>query len=196
MYSKLHNLCLAFHGCSKEVANKVIVEGDSLNASTNKYDWLGNGIYFWENNYKRAEQWAKSKHKDNYAVIGVVIDLGYCLNLTDSSCTDILKEGYELLRLRCASMNIELPQNNKTKGTSDILLRNLDCAVIEQIHDYNKQNNLQEYDSVRGVFTEGVAPYPGSAFYEKTHIQICIRNPNCIKGYFRPALKDTGFPIP
>ena len=93
-------------------------------------------------------------------------------------------------------MNIELPQNKKTKGTSDILLRNLDCAVIEQIHDYNKQNNLQEYDSVRGVFTEGVAPYPGSAFYEKTHIQICIRNPNCIKGYFRPALKDTGFPIP
>ena len=35
MYSKLHNLCLAFHGCSKEVANKVIVEGDLLSLLPN-----------------------------------------------------------------------------------------------------------------------------------------------------------------
>ena len=40
-------------------------------------------------------------------------------------------------------------------------------------------------DTVRGVFTEGKAIYPGSAFDEKTHIQIAVRNPECIKGVFR-----------
>ena len=26
---------------------------------------------------------------------------------------------------------------------------------------------------------------PSSGFYEKTHIQIAVRNPDCIKGIFR-----------
>lgn len=50
MYSKLPNLILGFHGCSNDVYRKVIVEGEQLNKSNNSYDWLGNGIYFWEQN--------------------------------------------------------------------------------------------------------------------------------------------------
>lgn len=52
------------------------------------------------------------------------------------------------------------------------------------------------YDSVRGVFEEGLEPYPGSAFKEKTHIQVCVRNPNCIKGYFAPILPNKKYPLP
>ena len=167
-----------------------------LKASRNLYDWLGNGIYLWENNYKRAAEWAEKKFNSNAAVIGVVVDLGYCLNLTDSMSFEILRQGYELLKIRCESQNIDLPQNKKSRNSDDIVQRNLDCAVIEQVHDYNKQNGLQEFDSVRGIFTEGGPPYLGSAFFEKTHIQLCIRNPNCIKGYFKPAKKDDDFPNP
>jgi len=29
-----------------------------------KYDWLGHGMYFWENNYARALQWAEDKKAD------------------------------------------------------------------------------------------------------------------------------------
>jgi len=29
--------------------------------------------------------------------------------------------------------------------------------------------------------------YPGSGFYQKTHIQICIRNTSMIKGRFQGA---------
>ena len=35
--------------------------------------------------------------------------------------------------------------------------------------------------------------YDGAGFLDKTHIQICIRNPNCIKGYFIPR-KETDWP--
>jgi len=40
-------------------------------------------------------------------------------------------------------------------------------------------------DSVRGVFVEGEEVYPGAGFREKTHVQLCIRNLDCIKGVFR-----------
>lgn len=59
MYSKLPNLVLGFHGCSKTVYENVIVNGSQLNKSNNTYDWLGNGIYFWEQNYERAKECTK-----------------------------------------------------------------------------------------------------------------------------------------
>ena len=58
MYSKLPNLILGFHGCGKDTYEKVLYEHQHLKKSENEYDWLGNGIYFWENNYQRARDWA------------------------------------------------------------------------------------------------------------------------------------------
>jgi hypothetical protein len=37
-----------------------------------------------------------------------------------------------------------------------------------------------------GIFTEGKPIYPGAGFRGKTHVQLCIRNIACIKGYFAP----------
>lgn len=42
------------------------------------------------------------------------------------------------------------------------------------------------FDSVRGAFTEGVPAYPGTQFGDKNHIQVCVRNKKCIKGFFLP----------
>lgn len=71
------------------------------------------------------------------------------------------------------------------------MLRELDCAVIENLHDERVMLNLKPFDSVRGVFVEGKELYPGAGFNEKNHIQICIRNPNCIKGFFNPVHEVT-----
>ena len=90
LYSRRSNLVVGFHGCDKSVVDAVIAGKTELLASANDYDWLGNGIYFWENNEDRAWQWAKqlstrkSSSVKEPAVIGAIIDLGYCLDLTDS----------------------------------------------------------------------------------------------------------------
>lgn len=197
MYQKLPNLVLGFHGCSKDVFDEVIKHDGMLRASNNVYDWLGNGIYFWEQNFTRAYEWAVARNgKDRAAVVGAVLDLGYCLNLTDSAGSHILRGGYALLKDTCTRAGISLPQNRATKQAADILLRDLDCAVIQQIHEFNRSQGNPEFDSVRGVFTEGGPPYDGSAFYERTHIQLCVRNPNCIKGYFAPRSPQEGYPAP
>ena len=67
-----------------------------------------------------------------------------------------------------------------------MFLRELDCAAIETLHKSLKKNKEKEFDSVRGVFWEGKELYPKAGFREKDHIQICVRNIDCIKGYFLP----------
>lgn len=195
MYSVLPSFVLGFHGCDEKIGENILSGKSHLQPSINKYDWLGHGIYFWENNPERALEYAKllkthperSRRKiENPFVIGAVIDLGHCLNLTESKSTNILKEGYELLVNTCRESETPLPQN---KG----LHRNLDCAVINAIH---KAYGSSAFDSVRGLFIEGEKIYPEAGFFKESHIQICVRNPNCIKGYFRVINPNPDYQIP
>lgn len=192
MYSKLPNLVIAFHGCDVETFDRVLYHHEALNSSNNDYDWLGNGIYFWEQNLERAWQWANNKA--NPAVIGAVLDLGKCLNLTDSNSINLLKNQYEIFKLRMEMAGQKMPINKNTKESHDELLRRLDCAVIESLHKDTLPD--ESFDSVRGVFVEGDPIYKGAGIREKTHIQICIRNPNCIKGYFAPMAIDSNWSTP
>lgn len=60
MYTRRSGLILGFHGCDKSIRDKVINEsGFMLKKSENDYDWLGHGIYFWENNHERALHFAE-----------------------------------------------------------------------------------------------------------------------------------------
>lgn len=60
MYKSLPYFVLGFHGCDREVAEKILGSGkEHLKKSENDYDWLGHGVYFWENNPERALQYAK-----------------------------------------------------------------------------------------------------------------------------------------
>ncbi len=57
--------------------------------------------------------------------------------------------------------------------------------MIETIHEVKREADLPSFDTVRGMFTEGEPLYEGAGFHARNHIQICVRNPRCIKGYFR-----------
>ncbi len=189
MRNNYPNLVLAYHGCDVSVRDAVI-KGESFKPSENPYDWLGNGIYFWENDEQRAYEWAEELKRSGSvsepAVVGAVLDLGNCLNLLDRDSIDMLSLGYERLLRISQEYGTEMPKNLNARNNRDWLFRNLDCAVIETLHDYVKSENLPPYDSVRGLFEEGERAYPGSGFRKKTHVQICITNPNCIIGCFLP----------
>lgn len=202
LYSKRSNLIIGFHGCDQSVVDKIIAGKEGLLTSKNNYDWLGHGIYFWENNQERALDWAVqlSKRKNSSietpAVVGAVLDLGYCLDLTDNYFLEELKAGYNEVVKLCMSVNKPIPKNEDIKGSSDLLLRKLDCAVIQTVHWLHRKQNNTPYDSVRGVFWEGKDLYPNAGFKEKNHIQICVCNPNCIKGYFLPREIDEHYTNP
>jgi hypothetical protein len=112
-------------------------------------------------------------------VIGAVIELGLCLDLTTSTGLDQVKIANKSLADLMGAFDVELPSNS-----SDGLRRNLDCAVLRQVHTIFESQKMPAVDTVKGVFTGGDPAYPGAGFREKPHIQIAVRNTQCIKEYF------------
>ena len=160
--------------------------GAAFELSNNDYDWLGPGIYFWEANPQRGLEFAKEASKreplriSNPFVIGAVIELGLCLDLTTSIGLEWVRIAYDSLVHVARAAALDLPSNS-----GDNLTRNLDCAVIRRLHTILDAQKLPPIDTLKGVFTEGQPVYPGAGFREKTHIQIAVSNPRCIKGVFR-----------
>jgi hypothetical protein len=191
---------LGYHGCDQTVAAHVFSGRKSLRPSENDYDWLGDGIYFWEHNAQRAYQFAceirdgirPGKRPINKpAVVGAVIDLGLCLNLLDSRYILMVQRAYEDLVENFEEVGTPLPSNSLG---ADRLLRKLDCAVIRMLHETRKRENEAPFDTIRAAFIEGGPLYENAGFAAKNHIQVCVRNITCIKGYFRP-LDDHGQPM-
>lgn len=172
---------LGFHGCEGSVADALLA-GKPFRPSRNDWDWLGHGIYFWEANPRRGLEWASELKKPKPTVLGAVIDLGLCLDLTTSAGISQVVSAFDALEKLRRVEGRPLPAN---VGGSDRLRRNLDCAVLNTLHDIRIDGGLPPVDTVKGVFQEGGPAYKGSDFHVKTHIQVCVRNPACIKGVFR-----------
>lgn len=88
--------------------------------SENDYDWLGHGVYFWEYSAQRAFEFAcEVRDRPHHvrqkikrpAVVGAVIDLGFCLNLLDSRFTEMVKRAYDDLALLHKEAREALPKN-------------------------------------------------------------------------------------
>jgi hypothetical protein len=179
---------LAYHGCDKDVAEDLL-NGDEFIPSTNDYDWLGHGIYFWEANPRRGLDYARDLARrprgtakmKTPAVVGAVISFGLCIDLTTTAGLEQVEMAYQTFTTIAAqSESNSVPVNHK-----DGLRRNLDCSVINTLHDIRQADDFAPIDTVKGAFIEGKPIYPTASFHEKTHIQICVRNVACIKGIFR-----------
>jgi len=167
MYDIRPNLIIGFHGCELDVRDSLLNNPDSVKISTEQYDWLGHGMYFWENNYDRAMQWAVDKQERGRikkpSVIGAVLNLGHCCDLLDSRYVQTLKTYYVLLDALHKSVGRPLPRNKDLPNDrhKDKILREFDCAAIEYMHaeilkevkTYIQNKGFSQYkifDSTRG----------------------------------------------
>lgn len=185
---KFARIVVGYHGCTRALANGLLTERlpiNQWNKSQNTYDWLGEGIYFWEHSPTRALRWATQRFGRRAAVIGAVIQLGTCFDLLDEKVTNLLATGYDELAASYDAAGKALPAN---KG-KDQKLRELDCAVINYCVFCASLRNIP-FDTVRGAFLEGPSVFPGTSISAETHIQIAVRNSDCILGVFRPNLQE------
>lgn len=182
---------IGYHGCTKKQA-EALLSGDlairDWRPSRNEYDWLGHGIYFWEYGPARALRWAEEKARstgEEVAVVGAIIQLGYCFDLTDEENTRNLSEAYDLVSSSYESVGKTLPKNRG--GDEDFKGRYLDCLVINY---YLQEVASVEYQTVRGAFAEGPPVYAGGMIFKETHVQVAVIDPSCILGVFRPNLEE------
>ncbi len=197
MYSSKPSYVFGFHGLDKDIGKDVLNGKTELRHSTNSYDWLGHGVYFWENSFERANQYAledSQRKKSNIKkpfVIGAIIDLGNCLDLLDKQYLDLLAAAYQEMTLTLKEVGEDLPLNSPFGSNDfDFKKRELDCAVIRYAIAMADDDGIK-FDSVRAAFWEGEELYPNAGFKTHNHIQLCIINPDCIKGIFLPREKQT-----
>jgi len=183
-----NRLVVGYHGCDADLARKLVVREDRLQLSTNDYDWLGTGAYFWEGSSERALQWAQEvcrRYPEKIikpAVVGAVIDLGECLNVIEAEFLEIIRSAHDRLLKLAELEGFELPKNS----TKSPWLKKLDRAVFDSLHQFREEDGLPAFDTVRAFFIEGKPLYPTAGIRHQDHIQICVRNPARIIGYFLP----------
>jgi hypothetical protein len=181
---------IGYHGCERAEGESAIARNTSLRKSDQKHDWLGGGTYFWESDFQRATEWAQYKADNKLCndpfVVGAIIDLGNCFDLTIRSNLDLLSRAYEDFSAAQRAAGYPMPENKESQKikTQNRPIRTLDCAVLNYFHKATAE--IEPFDTVRGVFVEGDPVYPGSEIFRKTHIQIAVRNRACIKAIFLP----------
>lgn len=174
---------MAYHGSNAKTAQSLL-GGSEFLSSENSYDWLGSGVYFWENDPMRALQWARKRWEgiETPSVIGAVVDLGLCLDLTMQEGIEAVRSAHrELVAMHKISRE-PLPEN----AGSERGHRMLDCAVINHLHRARKRVAPNSpFQTVRALFVEGAAVYDGAGFHDRTHIQLCVIDQLQIQGVFR-----------
>ena len=110
-------LVVGYHGCDRRVAEDVVLGRTRLRASQNEHDWLGHGLYFWQNDPARALAWAERRVRvrgggiAEPAVLGAAIDLGHCLNAAQSEYIAMLAKAHGKLEEFCANSGRPMPRN-------------------------------------------------------------------------------------
>jgi hypothetical protein len=180
-------IVVGYHGCAKSLATQLLSGNLAIwQPSRNPWDWLGHGIYFWEWDVGRALRWARDKYagtREEPAVIGAIIQLDRCFDLTNERFTRMLAIGYEQLARDYRAKGEPLPSNT---GGGDRSRRELDCLVINTVLARTDPPSL--FTSIREPFPEGPKVYPGAMIHQYTHIQIAVRDSSCILGVFMPNL--------
>jgi len=160
-----------FHGTSWSAAPLAIRDG--FRPSRNEYDWLGDGVYFFQDAPARAWEWARHQHGNAAAVIQSTIRLEGCIDLLDIEWNDVLVEAYTAFVAVARSAGIALPR--QTRGA-----HRLDRAVINYAVGILAERGIV-VRSVRGVFAEGAPVFPSSAILNRAHVQVAIRDTSLIE---------------
>lgn len=166
-------LC-GYHGTSAEAATAIIRRGFRM--SSNGYDWLGLGVYFWQNAPVRAWQWATQNHPTNPAVIRSSIRLEDCVDLLDIGWVPIIKEVYNSFVAEYRKANRPLPEQNTERSKA----HRLDCAFFNYIAEVLAEQG-EKISAIRSVFVEGDRVFPKSAIFDRAHVQIAIRDTSVIE---------------
>lgn len=147
--------------------------------SSNVYDWLGRGAYFFEESESMARRFPRIPKGEEVVVIKAEISLNGCLDLATHYWDETLRQMHRYLLTTVYQQGGEPP--NQKAGRNE-----LDRAVIELMVKRLEQIGYR-VSSVRHLFPEGHPIYAGSAFLDKIHSQIAVRDPSMITSFHEVA---------
>jgi hypothetical protein len=174
---------VAFHGTRLSTARAAVLGERPLTSSRNDDDWLGHGIYFWEHAPEQALWWARRRAKrqgwdEPVAVLASMIRLGSCLDLLDPFNVQFLKGYHAVYVAGRVAAGLPVPVNVRQN-------KRLDCAVFEYTYAARVERAETPIDASRAAYVPTQSRkrvWKGSWIYNEAHIQIYVRNADCILG--------------
>jgi hypothetical protein len=168
---EVSTLVVGYHGTTQSQAARILSRTYPL-LERRTADWLGDGLYFWQDAPFRALWWAERRTRrtdETPAVVRAVVDLNEAIDLLDRSP---FVETLLSLAYRVANAPEAAPLRNLGDDHA------LDCAVINAAVEYRQIVFGAAHRVVRGVFVnERPRPYfAGSALLREAHVQIAVRD--------------------
>jgi len=165
------NRVVGYHGTSGAAAARILESGFTV--SRNEWDWLGDGVYFFQDAPIRAREWALRFHPDDPAVLRSDIRLEDCMDLLDIRWTQVLAEAYDHFLRLWKTTGLPLPAQRGGAHRLDRSVINYMVATLA-----TEGTTIR---AVRGAFAEGEPIFPDSAIFARAHIQIAVRDTSLIE---------------
>jgi len=173
-----------YHGTLQENVEGILSQGFQL--SRNPWEWLGDGVYFWQDAPNRAREWAeewaaRGTHQsvEKTAIIQAKLRLENCIDMLDVGWRDALEELSKdfLGRIRKTPEFAKLKNHRigTRRGRHELDAAFFNYAVGELA------NTGMRVSSIRAAITEGEPILPDSPLCYKSHVQICILNTSLIE---------------
>jgi hypothetical protein len=186
-YTDYHRTVIGFHGTKLSIAQKIVMGTKGFGPSENDGDWLGNGVYFWEYAPQQAFVWARDRKRkkrwtEEIAVVGSMIRLGNCFDLLDPENVKDLDTFHRRYAKLQVDMGEKLPKNVRSRKTLNCSVFNFAYATIDANESRTK------IDTCRAVFvpsdreSDDKRLWKASGINRRAHVQICVRNLECILG--------------
>lgn len=154
------SLVKAYHAGELAEIDCLIRQGFGIRHSSSQGNWLGDGVYFWENDPVRAEEWQIQRNKG--AILECEIDTSFLLNL-------LVKNEYSTEFYGRAG---QIANHLSLRNQKDAQKFDLDNQIFKAIQ---KSFQLDKgLCGVRMAFYLGESITPDGNLYENQHIQICL----------------------
>ena len=165
-----------YHGTTQERADAILAHGQ-FRLSQNPWEWLGDGVYFWQDAPSRALQWGSewaARTGEKVAVLRARIRLGEgCLDLLDTDAAELI---WEYARHFGAKFPKGRPwPMNRSSGRHE-----LDATFFNWVALALAGDGIA-VTSIRAAIAEGEPLFEGSPIRRRSHVQIAVREPK-----FRP----------
>lgn len=168
--------CTAYHGNKQHNIDKFIAQG-KFDVSISGQNWLGTGVYFFENDLKQAVDWCKlARDYYRWSVIEAIIKAEKIINLIDTKNYNTFIELLQEIRKNKKVLN-KLKRSYEIKNRVRVKDHFLNSLVLDLMYDH------EPYELVKHAFR-----VPGRMEEEGTNIvaiqiQICVKDQNCIVNF-------------
>ena len=158
----------AFHAGDTKEIEQFVINQQYITPSYSSKNWLGQGLYFWENNANRAEKWQLEQGKG--AILECEIDKQNLLDLLeDNDDSESFFKQAKTLSKKFYSNNL---LNDKASQNFP-----LDCKIFDEY----KKSLTNQFSGVRMAFFLGESASKDGNIFTGQHIQICLWDTSAIK---------------